>query len=81
MDAKELLGQIDAYTGPLPRARSVTDVYAAVVANLADSLSPEQLADMVALGALVKDRSTVLVPVYRIDQIPDHIMGQGRAIV
>ena len=80
MDAKELLGQIEAYEGKHPRVRYVPEVYAAMVAKLADQLTAEQLADMVALGALIKSRCSVLVPVYKFNEIPDHILGPGRAV-
>ncbi|CAM4401270.1 hypothetical protein COAQ111491_21990 [Comamonas aquatilis] len=80
MDAKELLDQIEAYQGKHPRVRYVPEVYAAMVAKMADNLTAEQLEDMVALGALIKNRCSVLVPVYKFDQIPDHILGQGRAV-
>lgn len=80
MDAKELLDQIEAYKGKHPRVRYVPEAYAAMVAKLADQLTAEQLADMVALGALIKSRCSVLVPVYKFDEIPDHILGRGRAV-
>lgn len=80
MDAKELLGQIEAYQGKPPRVRSVPEAYAAMAAKLADKLTPEQLADVVAMGALIKSRCSVLVPVYKFDEIPDHILGQGRPV-
>ena len=80
MDAKELLGQIDAHSVELPRVRSVTAVYAAKLASVADRLTAEELADMISLGALIKARCSVLVPVYKLDQIPAHILGQGRVV-
>lgn len=43
MDAKELLGQIEAYEGKHPRVRYVPEAYAEKVAKLADKLTPEQL--------------------------------------
>lgn len=81
MDAKELLDQIEAYRGKHPRVRYVPEAYAAMVAKLSDQLTAEQLADMVALGALIKSRCSVLVPVYKFDEIPDHILGRGRAVI
>lgn len=81
MDAKELLGQIEAYEGDLPKVRYVPDVYAAVLAQLAPKLTPEELEDVVALGALVKKRCSVMVPVYTLDTIPDHILKGGRPVV
>ena len=81
MDAKELLDQIEAYKGEHPRVRYVPEAYAAMVAKLSDQLTAEQLADMVALGALIKSRCSVLVPVYKFDEIPDHILGRGRAVI
>ena len=80
MDAKELLDQIEAYKGKHPRVRYVPEAYAAMVAKLADQLTAEQLADMVALGALIKSRCSVLVPIYKFDEIPDHILERGRAV-
>ena len=80
MDAKELLDQIEAYKEKHPRVRYVPEAYAEKVAKLADKLTPEQLADMVAMGALIKSRCSVLIPVYKFDEIPDHILGRGRAI-
>ena len=80
MDAKELLGQIEAYKGKHPRVRYVPEAYAEKVAKLADKLTPEQMAEMVALGALIKSRCSVLIPVYKFDEIPDHILGRGRPV-
>lgn len=80
MDAKELLSQIEAYKAELPRVRYVPEVYAAIVATFANNLSAEQLAEMVALGALIKNRCSVWVPVYKLDQLPDHILEKGRAV-
>jgi hypothetical protein len=57
--------------------RYVPEVYAAMVAKLADQLTAEQLADMVALGALIKSRCSVLIPVYKFDEIPDHIWARA----
>lgn len=83
MDAKELLGQIEAFEGEMPKVRYVPEVYAAKLAQLAQlasKLSEDELKDMVALGALIKQRCSRLIPVYKLDNLPDHIRKGGRPI-
>lgn len=79
MDAKELMDRISQHQGELPRVRSVTEVYAEIVAAFAARLTPQEVNDMVALGALISKRSSRLVPVLKLDQIEEYL-GQGRPI-
>lgn len=69
MDPKELLTKIEAHKQDLPKVRCVTDVYAAVLAPLADRLTQEELDAVIALGALVHYRSSRMVPVLTWDQV------------
>lgn len=80
MDAKELLEQIEAFEGELPKVRYVPEVYAAMLAQLASKLSEDELKDMVALGAQIKNRCSRLIPVYKLGNLPDHILKGGRPI-
>lgn len=80
MDGTQLIEKIKEYNGPLPKPRFVIDVYAEVVAKLSPKLTPEEMEDLVALGALVRRRSTQLVPVLHWDDIPQ-VLGPGRAVV
>jgi hypothetical protein len=80
MDATELMARINGHDGGLPKVRSVAEVYAAVLAPVTARLSQEELAAVIALGALVKARSSRLIPVLTWEQagkIPD----QGRPIL
>lgn len=79
MDAKEMMDRIEKHEGELPRVRSVTEVYAAMVATLAGRLTPQEVDDMVALGALIRERSSRLIPVLKLDQIEEYL-GRGRPI-
>lgn len=80
MDATQLIEMIKEHNGPLPKPRFVIDVYAEVVAKLSPKLTPEEIEDLVALGALIRRRSTQLVPVLNWDEIP-HVLGAGKAVV
>lgn len=80
MEAKQLIEMIKEHNGPLPKPRFVIDVYAEVVARLSPRLTPQDIEDLVALGALVRRRSTQLVPVLEWDEIP-HVLGQGHPVV
>lgn len=79
MDAKELLERIEKYSDELPRVRYVPNAYALVLAGISHKLTPEELDDVVSLGALVKNRATVLVPVLRWEEIDSHL-AKGRAV-
>lgn len=63
MNASELMAGIDAYNQKLPKVRSVAHAYTEVLARLSDRLSNDELEEIIALGALVKARSSQLVPV------------------
>lgn len=69
MEPKELLTKIEAHKQDLPKVRCVTDVYAAVLAPLADRLTQEELDAVIALGALVHCRSSRMVPVLTWGQV------------
>lgn len=81
MDAKELTDMINNHKGELPRPRFVVSVFAEVVAKLAPRLTQEELGELVALGALVQKRSSQLVPVYRLDDMPGGDVGRGWPVV
>lgn len=76
MDAKELIERIESYEGKLPRPRFVIGAYAEVIAKLVARVTPEELDDLVALGALVKARSSQLVPLYKWDEIPEELLNR-----
>lgn len=80
MDAKELLNQIEAHQGELPGARYVPELYAEKLALVASRLTPTELSEFITLGALIRARSSVRIPVYRLHEIPDHILEQGRPV-
>lgn len=80
MDVKELVERIEKYEGELPRPRFVIETYAEVIAKLSERLTSADVDDLVALGALVKLRSSQLIPLYRWDAIPEELMN-GRPIV
>ena len=80
MDAREVLDQIEAHAGDLPRVRYVPELYAEKVAALAPKLTPGELKELVELGALIKNRCSRLIPVYRLDNMPDHILQGVRPI-
>lgn len=79
MNEKDLMDKIQAHADELPKVRNVTDVYVKVMARVVDKLTPDELDAVIALGALVEDRSTRMIPVLRWDQIGE--MGAGRPIV
>lgn len=68
MSAKELMNEINGYTNQLPVVRNVAEAYAEVLAPLISRLSSEEVAQIVALGALIQARSTRLVPVLTWEQ-------------
>lgn len=78
MDPKELIERINSYEGTLPRPRFVVPAYAEVVARLSPKLEQEDVDELVALGALIKQRSSQLVPV--LGEISESL-GQGRAVI
>lgn len=79
MDEKALMDKIMAYAGELPKVRNVTDVYVRVMATMAEKMTSDELDAVIALGALVDDRSARMIPVLRWDQIER--MDVGRPIV
>lgn len=79
MDAKELIERIEGYQGDVPTPRFVTSQYAEVIAKLADRVTPDEMDQLIALGALVKKRSSQRVPVYNLDTIPDEILNRRSA--
>lgn len=80
MEAKELIERIEGYQGELPNPRFVSSAYAAVIAKLADRLTPSEMDELVVLGALVKKRSSQLIPVFKWDANPEELLN-GRPIV
>lgn len=79
MSEDELMDKILAYSSELPKVRNVTDVYVRVMAQMIDKMAPDELEAVIALGALVEDRSSRMIPLLRWDQIEE--MGEGRPIV
>jgi len=79
MIAKELMARIEGHDNQLPRVRSVAQAYAEVLAPIASRLSDEELEQIVALGALVKARSSHLVPVLTWKQAGE-LPAQGKPI-
>jgi len=79
MDAKELMDRINKHDGKLPVVQNVTEVYAAMVASFAARLTPQEVDDMVKLGALISDRSSRLVPVLKLDQVSEYL-ARGRQV-
>lgn len=68
--AAELLMQMSDSSIPIPRVPTVEAVFAQKLAEIEDRLTASELDDFVRLGALIRDRSTLLVPVWRAD-IPE----------
>lgn len=79
MEAAEVINRINGYAGEIPKPRFVIDVYAEVVSRLSPALTPDQVEELVALGALVKRRSSQLVPVFNFEQVSDLAAGKGVA--
>ncbi|WP_315128054.1 hypothetical protein [Comamonas antarctica] len=79
METIELTGRIDSYQGILPKPRFVAEAYAEVIAKLSDRVTSAEMDELVALGALVKERSSQLVPFYEWNEIPIELLG-GRPI-
>lgn len=79
MNEKDLMDKIQAHADELPKVRNVTDVYVSVMSRVVERLTPDELKAVIALGALVDDRTSRMIPVLRWDQIGD--MGPGRRIV
>ena len=63
--AAELLEQIKDPSIQIPKVPHVEDVFAAKLAEIEGRLTPEELRSFIELGALIWDRSTLLIPVIR----------------
>lgn len=61
-DAMQIAELIENYQDKLPTPRFVTDVYIQAVARLAERITAQELEEFVALGALIKERSTMYIP-------------------
>lgn len=79
MNAKDLLAGIDGYKDQLPKVRSVAHAYAEVLAPFVDRFNDEELERIIALGALIKARSSQLVPVLTWKQAGE-LPAQGKPI-
>lgn len=77
MDAKALLERMTDKAAKVPLVRDVTAAYAARLASIAHKLSQEELEGMVQMGVVINDRTTVLVPVLRADQIDTWLAAEG----
>ena len=77
MDAKALLERMNDKTAKVPLVRDVTAAYAARLASIAHKLSQEELEGMVQIGVVINDRTTVLVPVLRPDQVDAWLAANG----
>ncbi len=75
----ELLEQMKDPSIQIPKVPHVEDVFAAKLAEIEGRLTPEELRSFIELGALIWDRSTLLIPVLRLDR-PD-TWPSGRPIV
>lgn len=74
----ELLEQMNSPEIDIPKAKHVEAVYAAHLAEIEDRLSADELQRFIKLGALIRDRSTLLIPVIRAN-MPETWPG-GRVI-
>ena len=68
--AAELLEQMSDPDIKIPKVKRVEAVYAAHLAEIEARLTPDELQRFIELGALIRDRSTLLIPVLRLDR-PD----------
>ena len=75
----ELLEQMKDPSIQIPKVPHVEDVFAAKLAEIEGRLTPEELRSFIELGALIWGRSTLLIPVLRLDR-PD-TWPSGRPIV
>ena len=76
--AAELLEQMNNPDIEIPKVQHVEAVYAAHLADIEGRLTPDELQSFIKLGALIRHRSTLLVPVLRLD-MPETWPG-GRVI-
>ena len=81
MNELDLMEKIKNHAQELPKVRSVTDVYVRVMALIANKLTQDELEAVIALGALVDDRSSRMIPVLRWEQIEEMDLGRGRPVV
>ena len=76
--ATELLELMSDPAIDIPKAKRVEAVYADHLAGIESRLTPDELQRFIELGALIRDRSTLLIPVIRAN-MPETWPG-GRVI-
>ena len=73
MNGKELFERINDPGIEVPKIRDVSAAFAQVMGDLMDRFTPEEQAEIIRLGALVKKRSSRLIPVIEWEDIDAHM--------
>lgn len=79
MTGKELFDRINDPSIEVPNIRDVSAAFAQVLGDLMEGFSPEQQAEIIRLGALVKKRSSRLIPVIEWEDIDAHMEACANA--